>query len=180
MIEKWRKTYEVIIPSILATAYLIYEIYALKHCSKILLQDSEHYEKMMETIVTFMSIILSVFGFLIPAFLSGKKESKSIEYFTVHSDMNLFSKKLKRIVSTGLIGIFMSCILLLVDIMPSIIVNSITVIWLWILFYFMCSSYRFISIFISLLLMKNNDEIRKVKNKVSDEDIEKLRHIEKI
>ena len=77
MLEKmkytWKRIYAYVLPTLFTIAYLIYLICIYKgwiNCKAI--QDSKQFKDMLETLVTFMSIILSVFGFLIPSFLSSK------------------------------------------------------------------------------------------------------------
>ena len=89
--------------------------------------------------------------------------------------MKLFAAKLKNIVAVGLVDIFITCILLLTDIMPPIVLNIMLIIWLWLLFFFMCSSYRFISLMISLLLTEKKNFVQKAGNNVS-EDVKKKLH----
>ena len=99
-----------------------------------LLQDSTSFESMLETIVTFMSIILSVFGFLIPSFIGAKGQSETMKYFLEYADMKLFAHKLKNVVAVGLIAIFVTCILFLKDIFSKVICNIIIIIWLYLIF----------------------------------------------
>lgn len=180
MLEKmkyrWKEIYSYVIPTFFAIAYLIYLFCIYKGwISCKVVQDSKQFKDMLQTLVTFMSIILSVFGFLIPSFLTSKGNSDALKYFTKYADMKLFAAKLNNIVAAGLIDIFMTCILLLQDIIPSIILNILLVIWLWFLFFFMCSSYRFISLMISLLLVEKKNFVQKPGNSV-DEDVKSKLH----
>lgn len=179
MLEKikytWKKIYAHVLPTLFTIAYLIYLFCIYKgwiNCKAI--QDSKQFKDMLETLVTFMSIILSVFGFLIPSFLSSKGDSAAVKYFIKYADMKLFAAKLKNIVAVGLTDIFITCILLLTDIVPQIILNILLIIWLWLLFFFMCSSYRFISLMISLLLTEKKNFVQKAGNNVSEEVKRKL------
>ncbi len=179
MLEKikyrWKEIYAYVVPTFLTIAYLIYLFCIYKkwiNCKA--LQDSKQFNDMLQTLVTFMSIILSVFGFLIPSFLSSKGESDALKYFTKYADMKLFAAKLKNIVAVGLVDIFITCILLLTDIMPRMVFNVLLIVWLWLLFFFMCSSYRFISLMISLLLTEKKNFVQKAGNTVSEETKRKL------
>ncbi|RHA81358.1 hypothetical protein [Roseburia inulinivorans] len=180
MLEKmkytWKKIYAYILPTFFTIAYLVYLFCIYEEwidCKA--LQDSKQFKDMLQTLVTFMSIILSVFGFLIPSFLGSKGESATLKYFIKYADMKLFAAKLKNIVAVGLVDIFITCILLLTDIMPPIVLNIMLIIWLWLLFFFMCSSYRFISLMISLLLTEKKNFVQKAGNNVS-EDVKKKLH----
>ena len=170
-----KQIYSYVIPTALIAAYIFYlvEIYHYKK-SFTLIQDSTNFDSMLESLVTFMSIILSVFGFLIPSFLSSKGESGAIQYFMAYADMKLFSAKLKNIVAIGLIDTFLTCVLFVKDIFSETILNTIIGIWLWFLFFFMCNSYRFISIMINLLITEKKEFSQKAANDVPEEEIEQL------
>lgn len=171
----WSQIYSYAIPFILAIAYVIYLFtrFYLKPDLP-LIQNSDHFEGMLESLIVFMSIILSVFGFLIPSFLSSKGESKAIKYFLKYADMKIFTAKLKNIVAVGLIDTFFTCILFLKDIFSDLIINVIVCVWLWLLFFFMCNSYRFINLMINLLLAEKEEFVQKAANEVTTEEKENL------
>ncbi len=171
----WNKIYSYTLPSIFVSMYMVY-LYARLYANPDLplIQNSSNFEGMLESLVVFMSIILSVFGFLIPSFLGSKGESRAIKYFIKYADMKVFAAKLKNIVAIGLIDIFFTCILFLKDIFSDYITNIIVCIWLWFLFFFMCNSYRFISIMINLLLAEKEEFVQKAANEVSQEEKENL------
>lgn len=172
---KWKEIYSYIIPTLLTILYLIYILLIYKEkISGKLIQESKYFHDMLEILVTFMSIILSVFGFLIPSFLSSKGESDTINYFLEYADMKLFAAKLKNVVAVGLVNIFVTSILLLTDIIPNNVINIVILFWLWMMFFFMCSSYRFISLMISLLMTQKKKIVQKTANKISDEEKEDL------
>lgn len=167
---KWKEIYSYILPTVIITFYGLYMILISKGAiDGKFIQDSKNFDKMLEALITFMSIILSVFGFLIPSFLSGKGDTKAINYFLKYADMTLFAAKLKNIVAIGLIDIFITSLLLLTDIISNLAMNVAVLVWLWLLFNFMCNSYRFISIMINLLLVEKEDYVQKAANEVSEE-----------
>lgn len=171
----WSQIYSNILPFmfiILYAAYLIINMYLKLNLP--LIQDSQYFTTMLESLNVFMSVILSVFGFLIPSFLSSKGESKAVKYFIKHADIKVFTAKLKNIVSIGLIDTFFTCTLFLKDIFSNTTINIIVCIWLWFLFFFMCNSYRFISIMINLLLAEKEELVQKAANEVSAEEKENL------
>lgn len=171
----WCEFYSYIIPTMLILLYGIYVIMISKGIIQAkLIYESTNFDKMLEALITFMSIILSVFGFLIPSFLSGKGESDAINYFLKYADMKLFAAKLKNVVAFGLIDIFLTSIFLLVDVIPEFVLKVMTFIWLWGIFFFMCSSYRFISLMINLLLVQKKKFVQEVANKMSEEEIENI------
>lgn len=172
---KWKEIYSYVLPTMIVIVYMIYILLVNKEVvSGKLIQDSKNFDKMLEALITFMSIILSVFGFLIPSFLSGKGEIKAINYFLKYADMKLFAKKLKNIVAIGLVNIFITSVLLLTDIISTSIINLVILIWLWLLFNFMCNSYRFITIMINLLIVQKEDYVQKSANEISNREKEEL------
>ena len=69
---KWKEIYSYIVPSVITAGYFVCIILAEKGKIEVtLMQQSKYFEKMLESLITFMSIILSVFGFLIPTFFGG-------------------------------------------------------------------------------------------------------------
>lgn len=171
----WSKIYSYVLPFIFTIMYVIYLYIKYKSNPNLpLIQNSAHFEGMLESLIVFMSIILSVFGFLIPSFLSSKGESKAIKYFLKYADMKVFAAKLKNIVAIGLIDTFFTCILFLKDIFPDLIINFLVCFWLLLLFFFMCNSYRFISLMINLLLAEKEEIVQKAANEVSQEEKENL------
>lgn len=167
----WSRVYSYTIPFLLVAVYWVYLFTKFRYKQALpLIQDSIYFENMLESLITFMSIILGVFGFLIPSFLSSKGESKTIKYFIKYADMKVFTVRLKNIVAIGLIDTFFTCILFLKDIFSSIVANIIICIWLWFLLFFMCNSYRFISLMINLLLAEKEEIVQKAANEVSPEE----------
>lgn len=172
---KWKEVYSYVIPTILTILYMIYVILVeVQVVPGKLIQYSKYFHDMLEILVTFMSIILSVFGFLIPSFLSSKGESDTINYFLKYADMRLFAAKLKNVVAVGLTNIFMTSILLLTDIFSNYVIDVVIIVWLWMMFFFMCSSYRFISLMINLLMTQKKKVVQEIANKISDEEKEEL------
>ncbi len=75
---KWKEIYSYIVPSVITAGYFVCIILAEKGKIEVtLMQQSKYFEKMLESLITFMSIILSVFGFLIPTFL-GEREIRRL------------------------------------------------------------------------------------------------------
>ncbi len=172
---KWCELYSYVIPTILVILYGMYIILIFQgKINAKLIQESKYFGDMLETLVTFMSIILSVFGFLIPLFLSEKGKSETVNYFIKYADMKLFAAKLKNIVANGLIEVFVTSILLLNDIISGILLNLVILIWLWGLFFFMCNSYRFISLMINMLLTEKTKFTQNMVNKATEEEIKQI------
>lgn len=173
-----QQIYSYLIPTALTIGYITYLVGSLCcHKDYPTIQDSENFGSMLEVLVTFMSIILSVFGFLIPSFIGSKGESTAIKYFMKYANMKVFAINLKNIVAIGLIDTFLTCILFLRDIFSCAITNSIICIWLWCLLFFLCNSYRFISIIINLLLTEKQEFTQEVANEESEIEREELNNL---
>ena len=75
---KWKEIYSYIVPSVITAGYFVCIILAEKGKIEVtLMQQSKYFEKMLESLITFMSIILSVFGFLIPMHIPQKQSTRS-------------------------------------------------------------------------------------------------------
>lgn len=173
--DNWYEFYSYLIPTLLVILYGIYVIMVSKGVVVAkLIHESTNFDKMLEALITFISIILSVFGFLIPSFLSGKGETDAINYFLKCADMKLFAAKLKNVVAFGLVDTFLTSILLISDIITGYVLNIIVFVWLWGIFFFMCSSYRFISLMINLLLVQKKKFVQQAANKISEEEIKNV------
>ena len=173
--KNWPEILTYLIPTVGTVLLLIYNILAVYVENICAIPKSEGFEKMLETIVTFISIVLSVFGFLIPAFLSSKGSNLLIQYFLDSIDVRVFVKKLKNVVAIGLLDVLLTCILLMGDIFNSLVLNALIEVWLWFILYFMCVSYRFISILLSIMIAPKEDRKRGVINEASRESAETLK-----
>lgn len=165
-----------LIPTVGIIIFCIYNVLTLCIDELEGIQNSVGFGNMLETIVTFISIVLSVFGFLIPAFLSSKGSSLLIQYFLDNIDVRIFATKLRRIVVVGLIDILLTCMLLLNDIFCDTFMNALLEIWLWFILYFMCVSYRFISILLSLMVGEKGEKKKEVINEASKETTSNLQN----
>lgn len=173
--NKWHQIYSYAIPSVIVFAYVVYIILIYKgNISGKCIQNSNEFSEMLKTVVTFMSIVLSVFGFLIPSFLNSKGSSLLIQFFLENADLEYFTKQLKNIVAVGLIEIFVTCCLLLSDIIPECILNIAIIVWLWMLLYFLCSAFRYIGIMIKMMMGDKKDSKKNLKNEINPKKLETL------
>lgn len=153
--KQWDKWYAVIIPTICTILYVVYCFCAEKKIIQgKMIQNSKNFEDMLNAFITFMSITLSMWGILIPLFVGAIERSYAVKFFIKKADMDLFIKKLKSVFGVGMITIFVTCMIFLKDIYAVRIENVLISIWIWLLLNFICNSYRFIGIIISLLVAK--------------------------
>lgn len=170
--DKWKKSYAWLIPFILLLVVLIANCITKFRMSEIC--GDESFSDMLGSIITSMSIIISIFGFLMPSLISAKND-KMVKYFIENADMNEFTKKIKAVIRSGMVGIALSIVLYvnkkIFPIIQSILLYSLLVIGT----NFACSSYRFISIIISLLLKEKKDlSDKKCLNEMPEEKIQQL------
>ncbi len=170
--DKWKKSYAWLIPCILLLVVLITNCITKFRMSEIC--GDESFSDMLGSIITSMSIIISIFGFLMPSLISAKND-KMVKYFIENADMNEFTKKIKAVIRSGMVGIALSIVLYvnkkIFPIVQSILLYSLLVIGT----NFACSSYRFISIIISLLLKEKRDlSDKKCLNEMPEEKIQQL------
>lgn len=165
----WYSFYSLIISSIL-TGILFY----ITRKYNFYLWKSEFYSDMLTAVITFLSIIISVFGILIPSVMSAREEKKSVaDYFFTNANVVYFVKCIKRTMLSGFVAILLVCVLYLYDMLPEKLYVGIWGITIFFVFYFCCSSYRFIGILLSLLYAGNKSfdgAGKKYSHKVNEEE----------
>lgn len=176
MYDLWCVWYSKIIPIFFAVTVIF-----LQYRFDLKIWLIEDYSDMLTAIITFLSIIIGIFGILIPAVLSAKGEKNSMaSYFFDRADNISFAKSIKSIFSSGIITILMICILYLKDIAGRKCYIYFLGITVFFLIYFCCNAYRFIGIMIDLLIRrkKNSSDIdshrKEYKNKMSEKEKENV------
>ncbi len=175
--DYWNASYSLIISSVLAVCVLILQF---KFDFKLWL--IEDYSDMLTAVITFLSIVISVFGILIPAVLSTKDENDSLaNYFFEVADNKSFAKNIRRIFSSGIATILLVCILYLKNVAGKTFYKCLLSFAVFFLVYFCCNAYRFIGILIDLLIRrrkkdsKTTTSAKKVyKNKMTEEKREDI------
>ena len=146
----WLNWYVYIVPSILLIAYVMYVLVGVHKYSIPWLGDSEGFSEMCKAIVDFSSIVLGIYGFLIPAVIGRQDKFNKIFWETV--DKKGFSKDIQRLIISGMITILLSSGLLIADIFsPKMCAFVVGFLW-WFLIFYCCNSIRFVSIFVSLIV----------------------------
>lgn len=146
----WLNWYVYIVPSVLLTAYIVYVLVGVHKYSIPWLGDSGGFSDMCKAIVDFSSIVLGIYGFLIPAVIGRQDKFNKIFWETV--DKKRFSKDIQRLIISGMITILLSSGLLIADIFPLKLYESVVGFLWWFLIFYCCNSIRFISIFVSLIV----------------------------
>ena len=84
-VDYWHFCYCEVI-SIIATVVII----SVERKCKIQFWNAQNFADMLTALITFLSIVLGIYSFLIPSFVSAKEEEK-IKNFLANADMYLFS-----------------------------------------------------------------------------------------
>lgn len=168
----WYQNYGVIIP--VAVILCLITIKVRYKFNLTLICKNNLFSDMLTALITCMSIIISIFGFLIPSLISAKND-KMVKYFIENADMNLFVRKIKSVIFSGLTGILLSVLLYLNADFNIFVLQILLYLWIGIILNFACNSYRFISLIISLLLTeKEAFKGKKCANEFSEEEDEAL------
>lgn len=175
LLDRWRNIYAVAIPSIAASTYAVITLLiSLNKLNWGVLTESKNLNEMLDAVITFVSIVIGVFGFLLPILIANKKDCGMVDYFFAKADLNKFTKNLKRVIMSGFIVIINSAIMFMNDIISNFIFNVICFLFVWFLLYFMCNSYRFISILLSLFMIEKKERLKEEINTMPREKVKEL------
>lgn len=169
-LDVWRNTYCYVLP--LINVVILFIISLIRGIKISALCDGKYYNDMLTAVITYLSIVLSVFGVLIPAIMGSN--NNMVKYFFENADIEKFSRQIKNIFISGIINVLFTSLLFLFDVLNKNIIEIILYVWVILLGYFSCNAYRFISIMIGILLRKKEtlEEKRKVAYEVSEQDVE--------
>lgn len=170
IIAIWYLNYQWVMPIIL-TSVITWIAYKFK----IYPWTGKSYPDMLTALITFQSIIISVFGILIPAIITSKDEQELTKYFFENADMEDFVKRIKKTIISGILDILLVCVLYAYDVLPIKAYAAVGIICLFILLYFLCGSYRCVSIMLKLLIVKKKQYTGKnFKKQISSEERKEL------
>lgn len=174
-IDDWRNIYPYVIPTFFAIIYII--IILLIRFDIIVsdsIVDSDNINNLLEALITFVSIVIGIFGFLLPILITNKKDCGTVEFFMKKADKRLFIANLKTIIISGFIVVIISALLFLSDIFLVCTVDILLSMLIWFITYFMCNSYRFISLLLLILITEKEDDKKPVKSQMSEAQIAEL------
>ena len=117
---------------------------------KIYLWSSNNYSDMLGAVITFLSIVISIFGILIPTVFTNK--TKLVDFFVKNADTTYLVKDIKRVMASGISNILLVCLLYLQDIFPQKFYCMICVSCLFLFLYFLCGSYKYLSLLLRLVI----------------------------
>ena len=171
------ESYSYGIPTVVLVFYVMYIAFGVYGKAKWnWIGDSDGFKDMCALITQFSSIVLGVYGFFIPVVMS-KKDSFT-DYFWKHIDCDRFAKDVHKIILSGIIAVLISVFLTVSDIMSKPSVFVLVGILIWILIFYVCNTYRFLGIFIYLIvgnsILQTKDGSLEIENPISDRNKEKI------
>lgn len=178
MVDFWRTYYSVIVPTLACIVYImIYVFIQIEIFNYKAITESQNFINMLESVITFVSIIIGVFGFLLPILITSKDKFVLVKYFLSNIDKTSFSFHLRMIIVGGFATVFFTCMLFFADIFSEWFKQIMIVIWIWLLLYFMLNSYRFISLLIRLFLEEKKEPKKEKINPIDEADEDKLKEL---
>jgi len=166
----WEKYYPLIL-SIMFTSFLFlfFDISSLP----------TNFEKILDVVITFVSIILGFLGVLMSILLT-LRDTKLLEEIFKKIDQNLFKGYFSKSIIDGFLLVILSLLFFFPTLTSKISsfntkVNFLLLIWIFSLLYFIISSYRIIDIMMVLIFKEHNfiDKKQELET-LSDEKIKKL------
>lgn len=153
VLDQWRGCYFIVIPTFFCLVYIILLILIQKGILQYkYFWESESFNSALESIITFVSIILSFFGVLLPILIQGKENSETIKFFFSVVDKRYFLNRVKVMIISGFGTITCTCLLFFSDIFYNLVCSILSSACIWIFFYFISSSYRFISLLLMMFV----------------------------
>ncbi len=173
--DLWYSWYSIAIAAIIATTLAFGQYkYGLEFWK------AKYYSDMLTAIITFLSIIIGIFGILMPSVITAKEDRKGmVNYFFENADGEFFAKCIKRIISSGILSVIFICLLYLQDIIDGKIYIWIFRVSIFLILYFCFGSYRFIGIMLRLLIGGKNKEdiekgVKKYKHKIDESERKRI------
>ena len=169
VLNGWRGIYCMVLPIIAVGVYIIcYRVWEVK------IWESENFPATLESMVTFVSIIISFFGVLLTILISAKEKSELINYFLDSADKKAFSSSIKKLILHGLLTVIVAAILFMYDIMCECRIVICVCIGIFSLVRFTALTYRFTNILLMLFLKDRKVYAKREDERLSEADAEKL------
>ena len=164
--EGWIRVYSFVIPTMVTALYLLFSVCNFGIFIEQGNKENIDVESLLDGIITFVTIIMGIFGFLIPTLVSNKKDCGMIEFFLEHTDQKLFVRKLKMLVVSGMVTVLLCLVLFLENILKEWVFTFGMTFLVWFLLFFVCNAYRFIGLILSLLIFNRKTNDISIKNEV--------------
>ena len=171
------ESYSYGIPTVVLIFYVLYIVFGIYGKAKWnWIGDSTGFKDMCTLITQFSSIVLGVYGFFIP--VEKKKKDSFTDYFWQHIDRDRFARDVHKIILSGIIAVLISVFLTVSDIMSKPSVFVLMGILIWILIFYVCNTYRFLGIFIHLIvgnsILQTQDSGLEIETPISESKKEKI------
>ena len=141
ILEKWHFILSIVFTLIAWILFKKYKIHFWEAC---------YYNDMLTALITFVSIIISIFGILIPTVFTGNSEI--INYFKKNADISYFRKSIKTVIVSGFGSIGCICFMYLYDKVPMDVFKIDCILGIFSLLVFVFGSYKYLSIMLRLLV----------------------------
>lgn len=169
-LDCWRERYAYVIPTVITLVYILSSIYLSVDLTK-----SDHLPEALAGIVTATSILTGLLSALLGIIVQNKDSSQGIKFFFDNTDKGRFVLLLKYSVLSGFACIFLSCVLFFSDVLGTMVTQIMSFLWLWILLYYLASTYRFVNIFVSLLIKQKQPDEKEERAKGQEIDESELK-----
>lgn len=168
----WYNWYCRIIPTVLTISIGI-----IAYTQKTDFTGAKSFIDLLTAVLTGVTILTGFMASLLGLVIQSRETSPTIKRFfeiAQNKGEKTFITLLKKSVLSGFIVLLLSCILFLHDKLPCG-KQEILLLWVWMTIYFGTSTYRFISLFLSMLLTSVTPYEKQSVNKMSDERSEELK-----
>lgn len=118
-------------------------------CSSCNFWLSEDFDKVLNGVITFSSILVGFMGALL-AILASIRNTEIVEYIYSHVEKSLFLKYFKFTIIPGLLVVVLSCVMFVIK------NNFLGVLWTFTTIYFAFASYRIIDILLRIIFKDPN------------------------
>lgn len=154
----WYQHYAIILAAMIT--YLL--LAALKKDGSISIVSSANMPNALDAVMTFTSIVLGFVGVLVATIAGLKKETKIIQYFLEHVDKKYFLNVVKKEICSGLSTALITIMLYFPEELAAIfdleVIRILFALWLFLLLYFLFSTYRLMSLLLRMIFDNGEDK----------------------
>lgn len=169
-LDWWREKYSFYIPTTVSLLYLL--VYA---CLNVEISDSSNLPDALIGIITAVSIMTGLLSTLFGSIVQKRGKDDAVDYFFKNVDRIKLVQTLRNCVFSGFLSILLSCAMFFEDTVSNRVIFAFaTAGWMWVLIRYFALSYRFSSVFISLILAEKKPmDKKKAVGRVDDDELKK-------
>ena len=170
------------IPSIVVVVYIIAVMITNKKTpGAYWYEETSGFTELCKSLISFTSVILGIYGVVVPIALGKINTDFSVTFWNL-INRERFAADVKRILISGILNILLCSLLIIRDVMTFYIITSLICLAIWTLLFFMISSYRFISIFMALIVQnqQSSNYRNSSKDDLSEKEVDDLNKIKKL